>query len=92
MDGPGGKVSARILRFNNQVAEALADEYGDRLLPFYAEYGIPGGPPIHEDGTVMVKAHPMVVPVIVNVYCRLHDIRTRRAEIGIEPDRGRRLH
>ena len=75
MDGPGGKVSARILRFNNKVAEALEDKYGDRMLPFYAEYGIPGGPPIHKDGTVMVSAHPMVIPVVVNVYCRLHDIR-----------------
>ena len=74
MDGPNDNVNTRMLRFANQVAEALEDEFPDRLLPFYCEYGIPGGPPANADGSLMLKAHPMVVPVPVNVYCRLHNI------------------
>ncbi|MBW3600614.1 MAG: DUF4838 domain-containing protein [Planctomycetes bacterium] len=76
MDGPNDNVHTRLLRFANQVAEALEPDFPGRLLPFYCQYGIPGEPPAHRDGSLMLKAHPMVTPVPVNIYCRLHYINS----------------
>ena len=32
------------------------------------------GPPVRQDGSIALKAHPAVAPVIVNRHCYLHDI------------------
>ena len=67
-------LATRVLRFNNLVAEALQDEFPDRRFPYYAEYSNMPGPPVRQDGTIAMKAHPAVLPVYVNIYCLIHDI------------------
>jgi len=74
MAGPTNKNSIMVLRFVNQVAQEAAKEYPNRLLTFYSEYAI-SGPPIDEDsGAIILRAHPMVVPVVTNRFCRIHSM------------------
>lgn len=58
----------RYIWFLNQVAEALADEFPDKKLAFYA-YAAIARPP------VKVKPHPNLVPAIAPInYCRIHGV------------------
>lgn len=68
--------ATRVLAFNNKVAAEVQKSHPDRFLTYYADYrGVNlNGPPVLRDGTVLLKAHSMIVPVIVNRYCYLHDI------------------
>jgi hypothetical protein len=70
MDSPDPKVAHawRVLRFANEVAEAVAKKYPDKKLTYVAEYMNLPGPPVG------LKAHPMVLPVIVNRYDMMHSI------------------
>lgn len=70
MDSPDPKVGCawRMLRFANQVAEVVAKKYPNRWLAYYAEYMNLPGPPIG------MKAHPMILPIIVNRYDMMHPI------------------
>lgn len=70
MDSPDPKVGVawRVLKFNNQVAEIVARKYPDRWLCYYAEYMNLPGPPVG------LKAHPMIMPVIVDRYDMMHPI------------------
>ena len=77
-------LATRVLRFNNLVAEALADEFPDRRFPYYAEYSNMPGPPVRDDGTVVLKAHRAVLPVYVNIYCLVHDIADPSCPLNAE--------
>ena len=68
-------LATRVLRFNNQVAAQVVETHPDRFLAYYAEYSNMPGPPVHRDGSVVLPAHPAVVPAVVNFYCLLHDPR-----------------
>ena len=68
-------LATRVLRFNNQVAAAVVKTHTGRFFPYYSEYGNMPGPPVRRDGTVVLQAHPAVMPAIVNIYCLLHDIQ-----------------
>lgn len=71
MDAPEkeGGVSTRVLAFNNKVAELVAPKYPDRWLTYYADYSNVGPPPIN------MKAHPLILPGIVNTTELMHDLR-----------------
>ena len=73
---PGIGVATRVLAFNNRVAAEVQKSHPDRLLTYYADYFQVNmtGPPVLGNGTVVLKAHPQVVPVIVNRFCYLHAI------------------
>ena len=64
----------RVLQFNNQVAAQLSSEFPDKLFAYYAEYPNMPGPPVTPDGKVVLRAHPAVLPIIVETECLLHDI------------------
>lgn len=70
MDSPDPNVGVawRVLKFNNQVAEIVAREFPDKWLAYYAEYMNLPGPPVG------MKAHKMIMPVIVNRYDMMHSI------------------
>jgi len=70
MDSPDPNVGVawRALKFNNEVAEQVAKKYPDRWLAYYAEYMNFPGPPVG------MKAHPMILPLIVNRYDMMHSI------------------
>ena len=67
-------LATRVLRFNNLVAKAMEEEFPDKHYLYYAEYSNMPGPPVRDDGTVVLKAHPAVVPVYNNIYCLIHDV------------------
>ncbi len=64
-----GGVSTRVLAFNNKVAELVAPKFPDHWLTYYADYSNVGPPPIN------MKAHPMILPGIVNTTELMHDLR-----------------
>ena len=78
MDDPDPAIglATRVLRFNNQVAAEVGRTHPGRFFPYYAEYGNLPGPPVRDDGTVVLQAHPSVVPAIVmgKRFCILHRI------------------
>ena len=76
MDDPDPAIglAKRVLTFNNQVAAELVKTHPDRFVAYYADYGNLPGPTVRRDGTVVLKAHPAVIPVVVNLYCALHEI------------------
>ena len=85
-DDPDPKVglATRVLRFNNRVAEPFAREFHGRHILYYGEYNNMPGPPVRADGTVVIKAHPVVVPVCVNIYCLVHDINDPSCPRNVE--------
>ena len=76
MASPRIGLATRVLQFNNRVAEQVAQTYPGRLLTYYADYTNMPGPPVRTDGTVIMPAHPAVLPVIVldNRWCSIHDM------------------
>ena len=69
-------LATRVLQFNNRVAEQVAQTHPGRLLSYYADYSNMSGPPVRTDGTVIMQAHPSVVPIIVlnKRWCSIHGI------------------
>ena len=78
MDDPDPAIglATRVLQFTNQVAAEASRTHPGRLFPYLGEYGVLPGPPVRGDGTVVLKAHPAVVNVIVmgKRFCLLHGI------------------
>lgn len=78
MDDPDPAIglATRVLRFNNQVALEVGKTLPGRLFPYLGEYGNMTGPPVRDDGTVVLKAHPAVMNVTVmgKRFCALHVI------------------
>ncbi|MGD9495182.1 MAG: DUF4838 domain-containing protein [Armatimonadota bacterium] len=70
MDSPDPEVAWawRVLTFNNQVAERVAERFPEKLFIYYGEYGNMPGPPLG------MTAHPNVVTAIVNIYDIIHAI------------------
>ena len=65
-----------MLHFNNQVAAEVSKTHPGRWFPYLGEYGNMTGPPVRADGTVVLKAHPAVMNVVVmgKRFCVLHGI------------------
>lgn len=88
MDSPDPDVGLawRVLKFNNEVAEIVSKKYPDKWLAYYAEYMNLPGPPVG------MKAHPMIMPIIVNRYDIMHNIHdpymgdTSKTGIHYNPD------
>ena len=76
MQFPRVGLATRVLQFNNQVAAQVAQTHPGRLLTYYADYSNMPGPPVRTDGTVIMPAHPAVVPIIVldKRWCSIHGI------------------
>lgn len=70
MDSPDPDVGVawRVLKFNNEVAEIVSKRFPNKWLAYYAEYFNLPGPPVG------MKAHPMILPVIVAQYDTMHSI------------------
>ncbi len=69
-------LATRVLQFNNRVAEQVAQTHPGRLLTYYSDYSNMPGPPVRTDGTLIMQAHPAVVPIIVldKRWCSIHGI------------------
>ena len=67
-------LGTRVLQFNNLIAQQLAQSHPERLLTYYSDYSNMPGPPVRNDGTVIMRAHPAVVPIIVldRKWCSIH--------------------
>ncbi len=80
MDSPDPEVGLawRVLKFNNQVAERVAQKHPDKLVFYYGEYGNMPGPPVG------MEAHPNVIAGIVNFYDLMHDINDPNSAQNIE--------
>ena len=78
MDDPDPAIglATRVLQFNNQVAAEVVRTHPGRLFPYLGEYGNMTGPPVRADGTVVLKAHPAVMNVVVmgKRFCQLHGV------------------
>ena len=78
MDHPDPAIglATRVLQFNNRVAAEVSKTHPGRLFTYLGEYGNMTGPPVRADGTVVLKAHPAVMNVIVmgKRFCVLHGI------------------
>lgn len=76
MQFPTIGLATRVLQFNNRVAAQVAQTHPGRLLSYYADYSNMPGPPVRTDGTLIMRAHPDVVPMIVldKRWCLIHGI------------------
>ena len=93
MDDPDPTVglATRVLQFTNQVAAEVSKTHPGRVLPYLAEYGNLPGPPVRRDGTIALKVHPAVLPVVVmgKRFCVLHDVHDETCPTNV--DHRRRL-
>lgn len=78
MDSPDPSVGLawRVMKFNNQVAEIVAEKYPNKWLFYYADYLNIPGPPIG------MKAHPMIMAGLVNTYDTCHSIFDRNSQLN----------